>query len=145
MLACKVRSTMCRSPVHRLFSARRILHEGAKPVSKPYYQESITDFGPSYPDTFVDVSSPVFDLRSCDDATSRSFGIQVQSPNELQARHPGVSKTIPTVPLKRSTKDAYNFSVTDPDDEWTTLPARKKHKSEYLSAFLLVMLPLLII
>lgn len=132
----------CGAPLYRLFSGRKTLHGGTESVSKTYCRESIT----SYHDTFVDVSSPSSDLASRDSATPpRPLEIQVQSLNKLQVRRPGVSKPIPIVPFKRSPKDAYSFAVTDPDDEWTTLPARKKHKSEYLSAFLLVTLSLLMV
>ncbi|KAJ6621164.1 hypothetical protein B0H10DRAFT_1019507 [Mycena sp. CBHHK59/15] len=51
----------------------------------------------------------------------------------LQKNRPATQRTFPrnpTRPLKRQNSDTYNDLRSDPDDEWSTLPVRKKVKAE---------------
>ena len=53
----------------------------------------------------------------------------------MEQRSPRRSARARKIPImdgkKRPRKDAYDISVVDPDEEWSTLPSRKKFKPRF--------------
>lgn len=58
----------------------------------------------------------------------------------LPKRQTMAQVTSPVVPLKRNVRDAYSFSVEDPDANWSTLPTRKKQMSKSLHRTIILLI-----
>lgn len=82
------------------------------------------------------------------DACSKRLAMNTgpfRAPTPLSTVHIPKRQTVaqvtrPVVPLKRNVRDAYSFSVEDPDVNWSTLPTRKKQLSKLLRRMIILLI-----
>lgn len=99
------------------------------------FSRQIVDPGSLMVDRMSTIQSPLFEepewfapnLQPTVAATDEQPALR-KSKRPLGINNPPKSFSTPP---KRLARDAYSFSVDDPDAEWTTLPSRKKIKQKF--------------